>query len=181
MRKVLFMWGILSDGDTEWMIEAGCREAMPVGSVLIREGKPSDKMFVLLSGTLSISAGETELIHLRRGEVVGEVSFVDSRPPSATVKAVSPCFVLSIPRYKLSKKLQHDVGFAARFYQAVAIVLADRVRETNHRREYGLDATLKLDAEYEDELNPDVLELVALAGARFTWMLKRLDIDMART
>jgi hypothetical protein len=39
---------------------------------------------------------------------------------------------------------------------------------------YGGDEILDDDVEHEDELDPELLENVALAGARFDWMMRRL-------
>jgi CRP-like cAMP-binding protein len=102
------------------------------------------------------------------------MSFVDSRPPSATVKAVEDSRVLAIPRQKLSARLEQEQGFAGRFYQSLAVFLADRLRSTTARLGYGPDEPLVENQEYEDELDPNVLDNVFLAGARFDMMLRRL-------
>jgi CRP/FNR family transcriptional regulator, cyclic AMP receptor protein len=62
---------------------------------------------------------------------MGEMSFVDQAPPSATVQAMEPSFVLDIPRRRLNAKLAEDAGFAARFYRALSMFLAARLRATN--------------------------------------------------
>lgn len=175
MRKALFFLGILSDSDIDWMIAAGRRQPIAAGTILIKEGIPVDAIYILLDGALTVSAaalGQVEIARLRSGEVVGEMSFVDARPPSATVKALEDSVVLSVPRAELNTKLQ-DADFAARFYRALAVFLADRLRSTVGWLGYG-KRELHRQVDEEDELGSDVLEGVAMAGARFEWLLQRL-------
>lgn len=177
MRKILFILSELSDGDVEWMLRKGAKESHPQGTVLIREGKPLSVLYVLLDGQLAVTLGGeggTEVARLKSGEILGELSFLDSRPPSATVTALSEVSVLSIPRKALSTKLEQDSGFAARFYRALGIFLASRLRKTQKTLGYGEKGILDDDVEHGDELDPEVLDQVALAGARFDWMMRRL-------
>ena len=71
----------------------------------------------------------------------------------------------------MSAKLSSDPAFAARFYRALCVFLASRLRSTTRRMGYGNDAE---DADAKDELTDDLLDNVHLAGARFDRMLKRL-------
>jgi CRP/FNR family transcriptional regulator, cyclic AMP receptor protein len=177
MRKVLFILGQLSDSDMEWMLSAGTKESVASGNILIHEGKAIDFVYIVLDGKLSVSAaalGNKEVAALGSGEIVGEMSFIDARPPSATVKAREDSIVFAIPRSVLASKLEKDVAFAARFYHALAVFLSDRLRSTVSRLGYSDGASLDEEMEYEDELDPSVLDTVHLAGSRFDRMLKRL-------
>ena len=87
MRKVLFILSELADGDVDWMIQNGTKTAFPCGSVLIREGEPIEVLYVLLDGKLEVSLaalGGKVVAVLQCGEILGELSFLDSRPPSAS-------------------------------------------------------------------------------------------------
>ena len=82
MRKVLFLLGQMSDEDVEWLIENGTRRNVPAGTELIVQGGAIENLYILLQGTLEVSGtqmGDTP-IRLESGEVVGEVSLLDSRP-----------------------------------------------------------------------------------------------------
>ena len=70
--------------------------------------------------------------------------------------------------------LSADQGFAARFYRALCVFLADRLRHTTRRMGYGNAADDADAIDAMDELNENLLETVHLAGARFDRMLKRL-------
>ena len=105
--------------------------------------------------------------------VLGEISFVDSRPPLATATAVDAARVLAVRREVLQTKLASDSKFAANFYRALATFLADRLRATTTRMGYGppeQDAA----AEAADELSDDLMETVSQGARRFDNLLRRV-------
>ena len=110
----------------------------------------------------------------------GEMSFVDSAPPSATVRAVEAGRALVITKAALTAKLKSDVAFASRFYHALAVFLADRLRGTVRRFGYGDTKSLSGDQVMADELDIEVLDTLALAGDRFSRMLKLLGAGPGR-
>ena len=63
-------------------------------------------------------------------------------------------------------------GFAARFYRALAIYLSTTVRERH--RDLGSGGEGDEEEEDPDELDPNVLDGVYLAGERFDRMVKRV-------
>jgi CRP/FNR family cyclic AMP-dependent transcriptional regulator len=180
MRKVLFLFGQLNDDDVEWMLTAGAKRFVPAGGVLIEQGVPVDAVFILLEGKLAVwlrsrRGPEREIARLNAGEIVGEMSFVDARPPSATVKALEESTVFALSKAILNRKLAADSGFAARFYRALAIYLSTTVRERH--RDLGSGVGVDSDEEEDndaDELDPNVLDGVYLAGERFDRMVKRV-------
>jgi len=176
MRKVLFIFGDLNDGDIEWLAAAGERKRFPAGSVLIQEGKPIKEVSILLDGQLSVlvaSHRNERIATLQKGEIVGELSFLDSRPPSATVMAASDSIVLAISRDKLESKLQRDMAFAARFYRVLGVFLADRLRNTMQTLGYGSSNSLRVEDQADDEIDPDLLGSVSIAAKRFEWLVER--------
>jgi CRP-like cAMP-binding protein len=177
MRKVLFLFGQLNDDDVEWMLTAGVKRFVPAGGVLIEQGVPVDAVFILLEGKLAVRlwsrrGPERELARLNAGEIVGEMSFVDARPPSATVKALEESTVFALSKTVLNRKLAADPGFAARFYRALAIYLSTTVRERH--RDLGPGGEGDEEEDDADELDPNVLDGVYLAGERFDRMVKRV-------
>lgn len=176
MRKVLFLLGELSDPDMEWIVTHGSRQRVPAGTVLINQGQSVSTLYVLLDGILELSGAPIgdKPLRLSCGEVVGEVSLLDSRPPTATVTATVDSVVLAIPRADLLAKLREDAQFAARFYRSLALFLAHRLRNTYQRLGYGKDQPLDEDSQYDDELSPELLDSVHIAGSRFDRVLQRL-------
>jgi len=184
MRKVLFLFGQLNDDDVEWMLTAGTKRFVPAGGVVIQQGVPVDAVFILLEGTLAVwlksrRGPERELARLSAGEIVGEMSFVDARPPSATVKALEDSTVFALPKAILNRKLAADSGLAARFYRALAIYLSTTVRERHRDLGTGVGGVGEPEEEEDDvdELDPNVLDGVYLAGERFDRMVKRVMVS----
>jgi CRP/FNR family transcriptional regulator, cyclic AMP receptor protein len=180
VRKALYMFGILDDSDLEWLSENGSTRFLTAGETLISHGETIDSLFIVLSGELQVYAGQVEIAHLQSGEIVGEISFVDSRPPLASVRAIVDSSVFSINAELVRRKLVTDAGFASRFYRAVAIFLADRVRVTTSRFGYGRadqDSTENVDP---DELYPELIDNIDLAATRFNKLLQRLSVITAR-
>jgi len=176
MRKVLFILGQLSDEDVEWMISKGEKKSVSRGTILIQEGKPIDSIYIVLEGSLSVFLGagrKREIAKLGSGEILGEMSFIDAGPPAASVKALENAVVFSIHKTDLAAKLEADKGFAARFYRALATFLSDRLRGTVRHLGYGETADVEEEMD-DDELDPNVLDNIHLAGSRFDRMLKRL-------
>ena len=176
MRKVLFLFGQLNDDDVEWMTTAGRKRFVVGGEVLIRQGVPVDALSILLEGRLAVLLGaqEREIARLSAGEIVGEMSFVDARPPSATVKALEDSTVLALSKTLLTDKLARDMGFAARFFRALAIYLSTTVRERHRMLGYGEGVAPGEMEDDADELDPNVLDGVYIAGERFDRMVKRV-------
>ncbi len=183
MRKVLFLFGQLNDDDVEWMLRAGRKRTLREGEVLIEQGVPVEDLYILLEGCLAVClkprrSPEKEIARLNAGEIVGEMSFVDARPPSATVKALEESTVFGLSKAILGAKLQVDPGFAARFYRALAIYLSTTVRERHRALGYGSDEDLEeMEEDEGDELDPNVLDGVYLAGERFDRMVKRVMVS----
>ncbi len=180
MRKVLYLFGQLTDDDVEWMLRAGAKRVVPAGEVLIRQGEPAEAVFILLAGKLAVRlrsrrGEEREIARLNAGEIVGEMSFVDARPPSATVSALEASTVFALGKPVLAARLAGDPGLAARFYRALAMYLSATVRERH--RALGFGSGVEDDEEAGDELDANVLDGVYLAGERFDRMVKRVMVS----
>jgi len=177
MRKVLFIFGVLNDSDIDWMARTGSRRGIRRQDVLIDEGVPISSIVLLLQGRLGVSvAGIGEIAQLEAGDFVGEMSLIDSAPPSATVAAKADSVALFLDKQVLLRKLAGDHAFASRFYRALAILLSDRLRATERRMAYGEQETgLGEATRLKDELDPAVLDQVSIAGERFDRLLKLVE------
>ncbi|MGG6295981.1 cyclic nucleotide-binding domain-containing protein [Leptolyngbya sp. AN02str] len=175
MKKVLFLLGELNDADLDWLVEVGKKEEVPAGTILIHEGRPVDTLYILLDGTLVVSISALEgrqIARLSSGDVVGEMSFIDSQPPSATVQTLENSMVLAIPRSLLSEKLQQDEGFGCRFYRALAILLSHRLRGTV--KTMGAPVGSAADAANPDAQTP-VEPTLHVAQRRFERLLNQVE------
>jgi bacteriocin-type transport-associated protein len=187
LRKVLFLFAILNDNDIDWMTKYGYQQQAAAGTVLIQQGKAVEAIYMVLKGNLAVSfttqiegqVVEKEIARRASGEMVGEMSFVETGVASASISCAENSLLLALPQDILWEKLKGDRGFASRFYQAMSVALVDRLREGLVQRGFGQlaynkDEGLSDDVEYEDEIELDVLEQTLLAGTRFKWMMNRL-------
>jgi len=132
MRKILYILGHLSDEDIDWMADTGQVLELADGDFLIRESVTINHLYILLNGTAEVEASGAGVVAvLRAGDVVGEMTFVDHAPPSASVRAVGKVEYLAVEKGKLEERLDKDAPFAARFYKALAVFLSERLRKAN--------------------------------------------------
>jgi len=173
MRKVLFIFSVLTDGDVEWLAQAGERMSLERGTVLIPLGSRVENLYFVLEGRLAIKTRSGDPIALlESGEIIGELSLVDPAPTTVSVETVAETTLLRLTDTLVREKLATDLGFASRFYRALCVFMADRLRHTTRRMGYGSDSP---DEDGDpDQLNDDLLDNVHLAGARFERMLRRL-------
>jgi CRP-like cAMP-binding protein len=180
MRKALQLLGTLNETDIEWLARNGQKQYIQAGTTLIQEGCSIDSLYMVLNGRLSVrlasSGNEMPVATLLSGEILGEISFVDRRPPLSSVVADEDSAMLAVPRALLSDKLAIDPAFASRFYRAVAIFLADRLRTTVGRFGYGqYEEPLQVD-EFT-EIDDGSMEEISMAAVRFDRLLKRLSLN----
>jgi bacteriocin-type transport-associated protein len=187
LRKVLMVFATLNDSDVAWMLANGVSEKAALGTTLIEQNKSVPAVYLLLDGVIGIYINmgdsdppqEIELAKRVKGDILGDISFVDGGLASATVRALGNTWVLAIPQSILAAKLKEDRGFTSRFYRAIAQTLSSRCQDllvrgglsTSHLNDINV---LSQDIEVEDEINLDVLEGTAIASTRFDWLIQQL-------
>lgn len=175
MRKALYILGSLDDSDIEWIAQHATRTTLNSGETLIRQGHVIDHLYILLEGQLSVRSGKDggqEVAVLLSGEIVGEISFVDNRKPTASVIALQESRLLALKKAELSMKLSRDYAFASRFYRAIAVFLADRLFATTSRLGYG---SPDQDRDYDaDAIEDSLMDELSLASIRFDKLLRYL-------
>jgi CRP/FNR family cyclic AMP-dependent transcriptional regulator len=176
IRKVsIFVFGLLTDADVAWMARAGLQRPIRDREILVQEGRPLESIIFLLQGECMVTEHAAgEIARLGIGEVVGEMSFLDSAPPSATVTAVGDGLALFLDKETVARRLEADVAFGCRFYRALAIFLADRMRRTVRRTGGGGAPDLDPQTVAKDELDSRILDVVSMARDRFDRLLKML-------
>ena len=107
-----------------------------------------------------------KLIHLLVAKRTKEAGLTEVQ--ATELAAIGPAFK------DLRSKLNTDSGFAARFYRALCIFLANRLSRTAVMVGDNAPATRREEASEPDELSPDALDRTALAGARFDWFIKHV-------
>ena len=170
MKRVLFVLGQLSDTDIEWMIDNGTKQQYLAGEHLVKQGEVIDHIYIVLSGEFKIYNEERAALDIAKigsGELVGEMSFLDERPPSVSVQATRDSNVYAISLDVVKRRMEVDTRFAASFYYSIALFLSNRLRSTTSKLGYGIPE------DEVDELNMNVLNEVGKAGARFSRILNK--------
>jgi response regulator RpfG family c-di-GMP phosphodiesterase len=101
---------------------------------LILEGGNGDEMFWVLEGSFDIlktnQNGEKTVVgQVNSGELVGEMSFLDELPRSASIRAQVDSEVLSIPQSKFADVLDKQ----PRWFRSLMKTLSQRLRDANIR------------------------------------------------
>jgi bacteriocin-type transport-associated protein len=184
LRKVLLFFATLNDSDVAWLVAHGSAHKASPDTILIQQDRTVPAVYLLLDGTLGIYIhinGQEKFLATRvKGDILGEMSFIDGGAASATVKALEHTWVLAIPQSELAAKLKADEGFASRFYRAIAQIMFNRCQDlliranVTHQSASSASSYLSEDIEIEDEIDFDVLDGTAIAGTRFDWLIQQL-------
>ena len=182
MKRILFLLSTLEDEDIEWLANVAEKRLVRAQDYLIQVNVPVTHLFIVLDGCLTVTLGKEEevIAEVRSGEVLGEVSLLDSRPPVASVVASEDSLVMQIEHRVLKHKLRVEDRFASRFYRALGCFLAHRQRSQLIRFGYGNseDGTPDLSASLDDEgLDPDLLDRLSLVGKRFGDLLHNMGVE----
>jgi CRP-like cAMP-binding protein/SAM-dependent methyltransferase len=121
--------------DTQWILASAELKTIPANSLLVREDDPSDSIFFIADGLFEVYVfgdlvGQIKVGQLGPGEVIGEISWLDRQPVSASVRAAETSSVIALSTVLLDRKLAEDAGFAARFLRGIATLTAGRLRKT---------------------------------------------------
>ena len=102
-------------------------EHVAAGETFIREGDTGDCMYIIKDGDVQIGVKNAPAMYLGAGEVVGEMSLLDSDPRSASVTALCDIHLLGLD------KATFDALMAERAEIALHVVrmLVRRLRQRN--------------------------------------------------
>ncbi len=103
------------------------------GEYLMREGEASTEMYYLQSGTLAVFKRKGDAEHqigsIMTGELVGEMSFLDQQPRSATVKAMTDAILIQVPL----EKFESTMAGMPKWFSALLHTLTERLRKADAR------------------------------------------------
>ena len=166
MLEAAVFLSVLNEPDIEWLVTNSKQHQIRSGSVLIRRREPVEFLYLIVDGAFEIRVSmpdERHIATLYAGELVGEMSFVDLHPPSATVTAGMDSSVLAIAKAAVTEKIENDIGFGARFFKGISVLLAGRLRAA-----YAVDLRGRQEAERKLEMD--------LLTKRFEEVQKRLGL-----
>jgi CRP-like cAMP-binding protein len=126
----------LSSEAFTWLSAHADRRTVPAGGVLVSEGTTAREIFLVSAGlfevTVTTATGAQQRIsQLWPGAVIGEMSWLDGSPTSATIEALEPSEILAIAGAVLDEKIATDPVFGSSFYRALACEAFTRLRAGN--------------------------------------------------
>lgn len=80
------------------LVDALTEEIFPAGTVIIREGDPGDKFYIVKGGEAAVTQGGKEVNRLFKADFFGERALLSNEPRGATVTAVHETVTLSVDR-----------------------------------------------------------------------------------
>jgi len=113
----------------ELLRKGGEAETFSGGETIFTEGEPADRMYVIDSGSVSLTAGDTVLEVIGPGSLFGEMAVIDREPRSATAVAETDCELVTIDKRRFWFLVQETPFFA----EIVMRVMADRLRRQTAR------------------------------------------------
>jgi CRP-like cAMP-binding protein len=107
------------------------------GAYLMKEGEPAFEMYIVIDGSLEVTKHDKEhdLTHiigvLHHGDTIGEVSFLDQEPRSATVRATKLVKLKKIPFAALEELSEKDAHLYHSLIHHLSQNISRKLRETN--------------------------------------------------
>jgi PPM family protein phosphatase len=100
--------------------------------VIFSQGQPGDAMYVVLSGTVRLTKGETAVAELTRGHHFGEMALVDRSVRSLGAAAAEPTRLVVIHRKDFYEIIKREPSLATKMLWSFVQVLGHRLRKTTN-------------------------------------------------
>lgn len=124
------LFASLPETDLQRLCEMVEEIRLPAGATLFTEGSPGDKAYVIQEGQIEIlksSGGRNVQLAIRRpGDVIGEMSLLESAPRFASGRALTDCVLLSIAHSQLDELLNTSPSAA----RAMLYTVTSRLRSS---------------------------------------------------
>ena len=128
LRRVS-LFSSCSNKDLEKIAKAGDEVTMEAGSLVVDQGQTGREAFVILKGSATVRRNGKKVATLGPGSVVGELSFLDHGPRTASVVADTDCVMLVISQRQFLGVLD---SIPALSHKMLA-TLAGRIRELDRQ------------------------------------------------
>lgn len=102
------------------------------GEVLCTQGDPSDTLFILLSGKLSVRIKRSATIAtVHPVTSIGELGVFTGQPRNATVEAMEKSAIITLAKDALDELIDREPALGVSIMRNVIRVLAERIAEDN--------------------------------------------------
>ncbi len=142
--KSIELFSNLSESDLIALVPLFDEITLEAGDVIFNEGDAGDTLCILTKGEVSVSRkiGEDEdlvLAKFGKNSFFGEISLIDEKPRSATVKALTAGSYYKMNRNVFTSLMNSNPEMASKVLFSMAIVFCNRLRKTGEQlRTYSL-------------------------------------------
>jgi len=131
-KKQAEMTVFLSNQDWELLLEKAETRLYQPGDVILQMGEQSQALYLINKGQVQVEQRSGRVLAYHgSGAVFGEVSFLQGREASASVIAVDNVEVHIMHLMHVNSLLNSVPGLATRFYQTLAVTLAQRLQKAS--------------------------------------------------
>jgi CRP-like cAMP-binding protein len=124
LRKVAFFEGF-NDNELHRVAELAEEVDAEAGAELTDQGRPGQTAYVIVEGTAAVEVGGDVINTVGPGELVGEMSLIDHRPRTATVRATTPMRLLAFDATRFRRLLDEMPKAQVRVME----LLVERLRQ----------------------------------------------------
>ncbi len=103
---------------------SGQSEEFAAGTVIFTEGELGDRLYVVKSGSVTLTVEGKDLETVEAGGLFGEMAVIDREPRSASAVVATRCELVAIDKRRFWFLVQETPYFA----EIVMRVMADRLR-----------------------------------------------------
>ncbi len=144
LLKKITLFQDLEEHEIKQILKLTVPQTFPAGAAIILEGDAGDSMYILCRGEVEITKrlalvldeetpNERIIIRLKAEEGVcfGEMSLLEDEPRSATVTALTDCFLMEISRQNFMHLIRHNSDMGCKVLLRLAQMLSKYLRKTN--------------------------------------------------
>ncbi|HWV37623.1 MAG TPA: Stp1/IreP family PP2C-type Ser/Thr phosphatase [Vulgatibacter sp.] len=106
-------------------------QAFEAGEIVLEEGAPGDRLFVVVQGRVGIEAAGAPIAEIGSGGHFGEMGLIEQASRSATVRALEPTRCMMFGRTDLMALMRKEPVLAVKLLWSLVQVLSERLRATN--------------------------------------------------
>ncbi len=113
------------------LLNSGPRKEFLAKDLVLTSGQINHELFLVIQGKLEVVEGDLRVATIERGECFGELSILTRQPVSNSVRCITPCILVAIPRDRFHELLSRFGALGTLLNR----LLARRLRASNQQLE----------------------------------------------
>jgi CRP/FNR family cyclic AMP-dependent transcriptional regulator len=114
------------------IVQAGTEIDVPAGRTLVEEGQFGRHLYVLVSGTATVTRKGKKVADIGPGDFFGELAFLDGAPRSATVTATTGLTLIVLGPREMDVIIEREPLIAKRLLETMARRVRNSERSASH-------------------------------------------------